>query len=141
MRARKNYQNAFRNLAPNEADLGSNSIVQCISAMLAREGIGISVKDLVGNGETPKEVLENTLKDDIVLDLTGCTVEEIIFYVSQGNPVFAMTGSDSAVLIAGYTANTISYYDPQKQEISTINFEEADNWFQRAGNVFFSYLK
>lgn len=141
MRARKSYQDAFRNLAPNEADLGSNSIVQCISAMLAREGIGISVKDLVGNGETPKEVLENTLQDYIVLDLTGCTIEEIIFYVSQGNPVFAMTGSDSAVLVVGYTANTISYYDPLKQEISTMSYDDADAWFQSAGNIFFSYLK
>lgn len=140
MRARKNSQTAFKNIAPSEADMSAGSIVQCISAMLARENMGISVKDLVENGQTPKEVLESTLKDSVVLDLTGCTVEEIIFYVSQGNPVFAMTGSDSAVLVVGYTSNSISYYDPQTREISTINREEADDWFAGAGNIFFSFL-
>ena len=58
-------------------------------------------------GETPKQILLNTLKDATVLDLTGCTVDEILYYVSNGYPVFAMTGSNDAVLVVGYDANNV----------------------------------
>ncbi len=140
MRARKTSQQAFTGLTPNDADADAGSIVKCISAMLMRKGEGVSVKSLVENGMTPKEVLENTLKDCVVLDLTGCSVEEIIFYVSNGSPVFAMTGTDSAVLVVGYTSSTISYYDPDTGQTSVKSWEQAAEWFENAGNIFFTYL-
>lgn len=140
MRARKTSQQAFTGLAPNDADVSEGSIVKCISAMLMRKGEGISVKALVENGMTPKEVLESTLKDSMVLDLTGCSVEEIIFYVSSGSPVFAMTGTDSAVLVVGYTSSTISCYDPDTGETTTKSWDSAAEWFESAGNIFFTYL-
>ena len=43
---------------------------------LGKEGINISVSALISQGETPKQILLNTLKDAAVLDLTGCTVDE-----------------------------------------------------------------
>lgn len=140
MRARKNYQSAFSDLAPAESDAGANSIVKCISAMLEREGEGISVTDLTEQGYTPKQVLENTLKNSVVFDLTGCTVEEIIFYVSCQKPVFAMTDADSAVLVCGYTAESVSCYDPDSGQTRSMSMEEADQVFSAAGNVFFTYL-
>lgn len=140
MRARKNYQAAFTDIAPADSDAGSENIIKCISAMLVREGEGISVTDLIAQGYTPKQVLENTLKNSVVFDLTGCTVEEIIFYVSCQKPVFAMTGSNSAVLITGYSSDSISYYDPDSGATKTMGQEEANQWFASAGNIFFTYL-
>jgi uncharacterized protein YvpB len=106
-----------------------------------REDSGISVAELVEAGQTPKEVLENTLKDAIVLDLTGCTAEEIIYYVSNGSPVFAMTGTDSAVLVIGYSSSYLYYYNPESGKKESVNMDEATKWFADAGNIFFSYLK
>ena len=99
MRARKSAQTAFSSLKVNDADKSSSSVVQAVSAMLNYRGNGLSVKELIDNGGTPKSAIENTLKDSVVLDISGCTVEEILFYVSKGSPVFAMTGTDSAVLV------------------------------------------
>ena len=91
MRARKSAQTAFSSLKVNDADKSSSSVVQAVSAMLNYRGNGLSVKELIDNGGTPKSAIENTLKDSVVLDISGCTVEEILFYVSKGSPVFAMT--------------------------------------------------
>ena len=113
MRARKSAQTAFSSLKVNDADKSSSSVVQAVSAMLNYRGNGLSVKELIDNGGTPKSAIENTLKDSVVLDISGCTVEEILFYVSKGSPVFAMTGTDSAVLVTGYSSGSIYYYDPQ----------------------------
>jgi hypothetical protein len=141
MRAHKTNRQAFSGISPYDTDLDAGSIVQCVSAMLMREESGISVKELVEAGQTPKEVLENTLKDAIVLDLTGCTAEEIIYYVSNGSPVFAMTGPDSAVLVIGYSSTHLYYYDPETGKKESVSMDDADEWFSAAGNIFFSYLK
>ena len=75
MRARKSAQTAFSSLKVNDADKSSSSVVQAVSAMLNYRGNGLSVKELIDNGGTPKSAIENTLKDSVVLDISGCTVE------------------------------------------------------------------
>lgn len=140
MRARKSIQNAFSGLKVNNADKGASSVVQAVSAMLDYRGAGLSVKQLVDNGATPKSVLEDTLKDSVVLDVSGCTVNEILFYVSQGSPVFAMTGSKSAVLVTGYSQTNIYYFDPADHATKSMSIDAADERFTKAGNLFFTYL-
>lgn len=139
-RSRKTNQPAFSDIIVGAEDEDAGSIAQCINAMLQREGINISVAALIEGGETPRSILHNTLKDKMVLDLTGCGVEEILYYVSCGNPVFAMTGSDEAVLVVGYDSSNIIIYDPRIGSTYRKPMEEAEEIFGNAGNVFFSYL-
>jgi hypothetical protein len=140
MRARKTAQDPFTGLSVNSADKSSSTVVQAVSALLNYRGEGLSVKGLIDNGETPKSALETTLKDSIVLDLSGCTSDEILYYISNGSPVFAMTGSDSAVLVTGYSASRIYYYEPSSNSTQSKSLKEADEWFEKAGNIFFTYL-
>jgi hypothetical protein len=99
----------------------------------------VSVKSLIDSGETPKSALEMSLEDATVLDVSGCTTEEILYYISRGCPVFAMTGSDSAVLVTGYSASRIYYYDPGSNSTQSKSLDDADDWFEKAGNIFFTY--
>ena len=141
MRARKAARNAFANIKVNEADKNASSVVQAVSAMLTYHGNDVSVKTLIDAGATPKQVIEDEIKDAVVLDVSGCSVDEIIFYVSEGSPVFAMTGNNSAVLVTGYSASHIYYYDPATHTTKSKSFDEADKWFSDAGNIFFTYLE
>lgn len=140
MRARKNAQSAFSDISASAADHGASALEKCISAMLVRNGVEISVSNMVEDGVTPKEILESSLEDKMVLDLTGCTVEELIFYVSRQSPVFALTGNNQAVLITGYNSSSIYYYHPDTGRTESMEYEEADQWFADAGSIFFTYL-
>lgn len=140
-RSRKAAQTAFGDIAVGNEDEAAGSIAQCINAMLEKEGINVSVSALIAGGETPKNILTNTMKDAQILDLTGCSVEEILYYVSCGSPVFAMTGSSDAVLIIGYDSNNIIIFDPLLGMNYKKALTDADEMFSDAGNVFFSYLK
>ncbi|MEE1008541.1 MAG: hypothetical protein UH963_05295 [Agathobacter sp.] len=140
MRARKTYCNAFTGIEPARADESGTSIVKCISAMLSYNDLDIGVSEIVKNGTTPKEILVTALKDEMVLDVTGCKAEDIIFYVSEGSPVFAMTGSDDAVLVIGYSSTNIFYYDPVMNKTKSVTYEQADEMFVEGGNRFFTYL-
>ena len=139
-RSRKSAQPALPDIAVGAEDAGAGSIAQCINAMLEKEGINISVNALIEGGETPKSILNNTMKDMQVLDLTGCNIEEVLYYVSCGSPVFSMTGSTDAVLIIGYDSNSVVIFDPALGTTYRKTLTEADEMFTAAGNVFFTYL-
>lgn len=140
-RSRKTTQNAFSDIRVGEEDAGMGSIAECINAMLEKEGINISVNALLSQGETPKEILHNAMKDASVLDLTGCTVDEILYYISNGSPVFAMTGSNEAVLIVGYDTNHLIIFEPKLGITYREKLAETDELFENAGSIFFTYLK
>lgn len=139
-RARKAVQPAFLDITVGAEDAAAGSIAQCISAMLEKEGINISVSAQIAGGETPKNILKNTMKEVLVYDLTGCSIHEILYYVSCGSPVFAMTGSSDAVLVIGYDANTVTIFDPALGSVLKKPTAELDELFTNAGNVFFTYL-
>ncbi len=139
MRAKKTYQNAFSGLVPTEQDQESGNIAICVSAMLQREGISVSVGELFASGLTPKAVLETTLKEYTVIELTGCNVNEVLYYVSCGKPVLGMAGTDNAYLITGYTSERIYYYDPSEGNTKTMKLEEAESMFESFGNIFLAY--
>ena len=121
------------------SDADSGSVAGCISAILSLNGIEKDVSALLEEGASPKEVLQDALADDTVLDVTGCPVEGLLFYISNGNPVFAMTGSDSAVLIVGYDSERIICYNPLTDKTTGYTYEEAEELFAAAGSIFLAY--
>ena len=119
----------------------TSSISKCISAMLNIEGISIDVESMLNSGRTPKEILQSSLRDVRFLDLSGCDVDETLYYISCGSPVFALAGADDAVLLIGYDANNVTIYRSMTSEKVNMPLEEADNFFADNGNVFFSYVE
>ena len=119
----------------------TSSISKCISAMLNIEGISIDVESMLNSGKTPKEILQSSLRDVRFLDLSGCDVDETLYYISCGAPVFALSGADDAVLLVGYDANSVTVYLPMTAEKVSMPMDEADRFFSENGNVFFSYVE
>lgn len=140
-RGRKNYQNAIEQIAYGSSDSEASSSAKALSAMLVHEGENVQVHTLLESGETPISLLTKTLKDYTILDLTGATLDEVLYYVSIGNPVYAYTGENSAVLIVGYDSTTITYFDPDTSTNKKMSMTEATDYFAGFGNVYVSYIK
>lgn len=140
-RARNTMQTALGNLMPNEADVNASSMTKCISIMLKKEGAGIGVSDLLEAGQTPIEIVTNTFKDYSVLELKGCVIDELLYFIDQGTPVLAKTGSNQAILLTGYSANYVYYYEPNSGQTKSIGYEEIESLFNQGGNYFIAYVK
>ena len=124
-----------------DSDAAGSSIAKCISALLQSKDINLNVQELLNSGDTPKQVLQDSMQDCRILDLGGCSVEELLYYVSNGTPVFAMTSQSDAVLLVGYDANSIVYYDPVTEKNVSKSFEEAQALFSQAGDTFLTYIE
>ncbi|MBR5636038.1 MAG: hypothetical protein IKW81_03795, partial [Pseudobutyrivibrio sp.] len=140
-RGRKSYQNSISPITVGSSDFEASGSARALSAMLVHEGENVQVHTLLENGETPISILSKTLKNYTILDLTGASLTEVLYYVSNGTPVYAYTGEDTAVLIIGYDAASIVYFDPIKGANAKMSMTEATDYFASFGNVFVSYIK
>ena len=120
---------------------GNSTAAKCLNVILKKEGLNLDAGALLENGETVKQILQEALKESTVLDLSGCGVEQVLYYVSEGNPVFAVRGTGDAVLITGYDSNSVCIYEPGSGAIQRKNMEEAKNTLEGSGSCFYAYLK
>lgn len=140
-RARSTSKSTISNLIVNDADTGASSFVKAISMVLMRENVGIGVSDLITSGQTPMQIMQSALKEYTVLELENCTIDDVLYFMDQGTPVVARTGVDKAVLLVGYTANNVSYYDPVSKQNRTLSYEDIEKLLEAGGNYFIAYVK
>lgn len=99
-----------------------------------------NIPEVVKSGTMDIETLEASLGKDAV-SLTGCTLEEVLYFVGQGQPVLAAV-PDGVVIITGYDdfGNTI-LLRPGETETYFYGPQDSKELFEQAGNRFVSYLK
>lgn len=76
-----------------------------------------------------------------ILSLSGATLDEVLYFVFRGAPVYAMKSRTEAVIITGYSASNVMIYEPAKGKQRTLSLKEAEELFEGAGNIFMSYIR
>lgn len=76
-----------------------------------------------------------------MISLTGATLDEVLYFVFRGAPVYAMKNRTDAVLITGYSASNVTVYEPSSGKYKTYSLKDAEKMFEEAGNIFLSYVK
>ncbi len=84
----------------------------CLTAMLKAVGVSLDLSGLLLAGTEMTEVLQEALPEALVLDLTGATSSLVLYYVSQGSPVYALGEDLTPVVIVGYDSNYVTLYRP-----------------------------
>ena len=116
---------------------GSGSQEKALSAVIAMAGGSADVKEQLTKGDSPYEILKEAVTERHTYDLTGCSLEQILYYVSLGTPVYAGQGGDSAVLITGYDDLYVWIYDPGIGRAYSRLLKTASAEFEEDGNVFY----
>ena len=105
----------------------------------------------IGTEELPDILLQGTYdiktlkkslkKTGTVIDLSGCSLDNVLYEVSAQRPVIAKTGTNTSVLIVGYDEYNTYLYDPVKKETYPYGLNDSTDLFQKAGNVFITYIE
>jgi len=120
---------------------GGSSLAKCLSAMLSKEDVTVDVTALMNQGKSAGEILETALEGGHILELSGCDMNEVLYYVGLGNPVLGMKNAKDAVLILGYDNYNIVVFDPELGETHKVGLQDSTSMFAQAGNIFLSYLR
>jgi hypothetical protein len=114
----------------------SSSIKACTQMLLQAAQVTTSTAEL--KGSSILSMLESHLEQPV--SLTGCSVDEILYFVSGEKPVIGMLDSSHAVLITEYTTSTVTWMDPVTRHKRTVSINTAENLFKNAGYKFVSYV-
>lgn len=118
-----------------------DSVAVCLDVMLQYEGVIRNSELLLAQGQSVQEVLETNLPDVQVLDLKGCSLDAVLYYVSRNIPVFASLNDGNAVLIVGYNEYNIMILDPHTGSIERKGMNDSREWLAENGNCFITYVK
>ncbi len=139
-RGRPSTKSPITGITVGSTDSDANSAAKCLSAMLVMAGENVQVNELLSAGETPGSILKSTLKDKMILDITGCSLTEALYYVGRSMPVYAGMGRDSAMLIVGYDMYNVILYDTDTGENKKMGIKDATELFETYGNEFLTYM-
>ena len=111
-------------------EVGGNTTVSvCLDLMLKNAGVYSDVADLLLNNSSVSTILTDNLENADGIELSGCTLESVLYYISEGAPVMGMVNNGQAVLITGYDSNSVSLFDPTIGEIKKMNIKDATSMF------------
>lgn len=118
---------------------GVSSIDACVYMLLNSEHLGVDMKDIKNSNKSMLGMIGEYISEPV--NLTGCNLDEVLYFVSAGKPVIAMKDNKNAVLITAYNSSTVTIYDPSTGENQTMFHANADSMFAEAGSIYVSYMK
>jgi hypothetical protein len=84
--------------------------------------------------------LADSLPDAQVLDLSGCKLDAVLYYVNQDIPILVMLENGEAVLVTGFNEFNVVVMNPVKGTLGKVGMNDATAWFEENGNRFVTYM-
>lgn len=121
------------------SDSSLGSVGAALKIMLLRKNSDADTSTFNSLETTVSDWLARNTKVSCV-DLTGATLDEVLYYVYKGRPVAAIRSDGSGCVLVAYDANSVTVFDPKKGKTVKYPLKEAVSMFETSGNMFFSYI-
>jgi hypothetical protein len=122
------------------SDAKNSTLAASLRVVCAQEGIRLT--DPEGDleaGLSPLNIIDSAFGEGSAINLYGCSLSEVLYFVNQGHPVLAVTGNRSAVVITGYDTDNVYFYDPASNSEKEMSLEEGAAYFEELNRLFNSY--
>ena len=141
IKANRNVSNQIMKITATMQDENNSSLAACLDTMLLAEGISRNSQYLLDQGATALSVLQDNMPEDCeILDLSGCSLDAVLYYVNRDIPVMAILNDRSAVLIIGFNELNTVIMDPATGTIYKKGINDSTDWFNSNGNQFITYI-
>lgn len=136
------------NLSPQKTlDLGAGEAAgsegdrlrACLTFWLRGEGSSLDAAAELAQGRTPAAILEEAFPDRFV-NLEGARASWILYYISGGHPVLALTEGTKAELIMGYDAYNFQIFNPLTGQVYKMARDDALSYYDTYGNIFVTIM-
>ena len=117
------------------------SLAVCLDTMLSYEGIARNTAYMLAHGDTTVDILKDNLKDCQVLELSGCSLNAMLYYVNRDIPVLVMMNDGNAVLLIGFNELNTVLMDPLTGQVFKKGMNDSADLFAQNGNAFLTYVK
>ena len=118
-----------------------NSLAVCLDNILRHAGITRNTEYDLAQGKTATTILSENMTGVQVLDLSGCTLDAVLYYVNQDIPVLAILEDGEAVLVTGFNEFNVVIMEPATGKLYKKGMNDATAWFAENGNHFVTYMR
>lgn len=118
-----------------------NSLAVCLDTILKFEGISLNSEQLLAEGKTAQSILQENLEDVRVVDLSGCNLDTVLFFVNQDIPVLANLYDGESVLVVGFNQYNVVIMEPSVGRLYKKGINDSAEWFEENGNHFITYFR
>ena len=118
-----------------------NSLTVCLDNILRHAGITRNTEYDLAQGKTAIQILEVNMTGVQVLDLSGCSLDAVLYYVNQDIPVLAILEDGEAVLVTGFNEFNVVIMEPSTGKLYKKGMNDATAWFAENGNHFITYMR
>ena len=140
-RIARSTRNQIMAITEDEATETRSSLAVCLDTILKYEGISRNTQRALNRGDSVISILSSDLQNCTVLDLTGCTLDAVLYYVNQDIPVLALLNDGNAVLIVGFNELNIVVMDPITGTLYKKGMNDSTEWLNENGNQFITYVR
>lgn len=137
----RSTRNQIMAIQPDMVTEERDSLAVALDTMLSYEGIMRNSAYMLQSGETIYSILESGLSECQVLDLSGCSLDAVLYYVDRDIPVLVMLQDGNAVLLIGFNEMNTVIMNPQTGTIYKMGMNDSKTWFKENGNRFITYIR
>lgn len=141
MKGNRSLKNQIMAIQGMAAEENQGSLAVCLDTILEYEGISRNTQYLLDRGEGVLQILKDNLEQSRVLDLTGVSLDSVLYYVNQDIPVLVMTEEGEAVLLIGFNEMNTVIMNPATGTVYKMGMNDSKDWFEKNGNRFITYVR
>lgn len=140
-RVTRSTRNQIMAITEDEMSETRSSLAVCLDTILRFEGVSRNTERLLSRGESLFTILGSDLQEYTILDLSGCSLDSVLYYVNQDIPVLALLDDGNAVLIVGFNELNIVVMDPTTGTLYKKGMNDSTEWLNDNGNRFITYVR
>lgn len=134
-------RNQIMKITGTKMDQETSSLAVCLETILSYEGYSRDVQSLLDDGYRVMDILKEAMPDAQILDLQGCSLDMVLYYVNRDIPVLFIGDDGEAILLVGFNELNTVWMNPENGRVYKVGMNDSKTFFERNGNNFVAYLK
>ena len=133
-------KNQIMAITGSKEDEERGKLAVCLDTILELEGISRKTQAELDQKKDAVTILQSHLREEKILNLKGCPLETILYYLDRDIPVLAFAGED-IYLITGFNTQNVVLMDPESGTVYKKGMNDATALFEAYGNQFITYIR
>lgn len=134
-------RNQIMKITGTKMDEETSSLAVCLETILSYEGYSRDVQSLLDKGYNAVEIMEDAMPEAEILELQGCSLDSVLYYVNQDIPVLFIGDDGEAVLLVGFNELNTVWMNPENGRVYKVGMNDSKEFFEENGNNFIAYLR
>lgn len=141
LRGNRVLKNQIMAITESKVTEQKNSLAVCLDTILKYKGVPRNTEDALNAGKTAIEILQESLPNVEVVDLTGCPLDAMLYFTNRDIPVLATLNSGEAILITGFNQYQVVIMEPETGRLYKKGMNDTAEWLEENGNRFIAYFE